>query len=263
MKSLSSALEKKSWLATRPVSILDIVEKKADWLGLSRPFNLSELIRIFEIDPPLAPEIEFPQRGQVIDPQNVVIRWKDPGEGTHRQANSFWFILTKLGPHGGSGTGRGVDGRIHHIALPTLEYDAKYSVLIYGEIRPWPSPATERTFTTIKQPQQTVGYSKIIIFNCNTSKREVHVWLFDRNLQRWDNKGSIQQQYDEGGFCPGVGEEPFEIDLEDGHAYDLVCVDTGLIGCGVNDPTVQACQRSSIVEIVGKKDGFTLNQIIQ
>jgi hypothetical protein len=50
-----------------------------------------------------------------------------------------------------------------------------------------------------------------------------------------------------------------EIELEDGHVYDLVCVDMGLIGCGVDDPTRQACQKNLIPGIVGKKEGFTLN----
>jgi hypothetical protein len=160
MKSLSSALQKKFFPFTRPISVLDSVRA----IGLSKPFNLSELIRKYEIEPPLPPEILFPERDQGIDPHNIVIRWKDPGKGTHRQADLFRFIMTGSIP-GTSETifQREVDGRINQMPLPTLQHDSKYSFTIVGRVDPWWGSPTQSTFTTIKQPQQTVGFSKITI----------------------------------------------------------------------------------------------------
>jgi Uncharacterized protein potentially involved in peptidoglycan biosynthesis len=103
--------------------------------------------------------------------------------------------------------------------------------------------------TTSSQPPQnntttptTLGYSKVMIYNCNTERRPITVWVDDGS--GFQQLKTINPQYDDWGTCP-VG-DPYVLELKNGVLSQIVCVDEGALECGVNDPTKAACRRFTI-----------------
>ena len=93
------------------------------------------------------------------------------------------------------------------------------------------------------RPVSSSGYSQVKIYNCHSERHTLKVWVLDHTDGTSNIAGSIEQQYNDWGTCPAQG-DPMEIDLIDGHAYEIVLVDVDAIGCGVNDPLVVACRYS-------------------
>ncbi|WP_205516715.1 hypothetical protein [Paenibacillus sp. SYP-B3998] len=105
-------------------------------------------------------------------------------------------------------------------------------------------PQTNHTTTP------TVGYSKVMINNCNTARRPITVWVDDGS--GFQQLKTLNHQYDEWGTCP-VG-DPYVLELKNGVLSQIVCVDEGALECGVNDPTKAACRRFEIV-LFGNSNG--------
>ena len=107
--------------------------------------------------------------------------------------------------------------------------------------------------TVNPRPVSSSGYSQVKIYNCHTERHTLEVWVLDHTDGTSNNAGSIYQQYNDWGTCPAQG-DPMEIDLIDGHAYEIVLVDVDAIGCGVNDPLVVACRRQEFT-VLGSNNG--------
>jgi hypothetical protein len=105
------------------------------------------------------------------------------------------------------------------------------------------------------------GFEKVNIYNCTHDRRPLYLWLLDKTLGQSYSFSPLMDHYDTWSKCPGDGAEPLDISLTDGHAFELTAVDPALIGCGVNDPTVAACQRQKFW-LRGKTGGGTLNLVI-
>lgn len=101
------------------------------------------------------------------------------------------------------------------------------------------------------QPQpQPSTFSRVEIFNCHTDHREVHIWVNDGTAGTgWRESGVHEAQYDNSGNCPSG--DPFAVQLEPGHVYEIVCVDVDGIACKNNDPTELGCRRLHIVATGG------------
>jgi hypothetical protein len=92
-------------------------------------------------------------------------------------------------------------------------------------------------------PTQQLKASKMIIHNCSTNHRPVHIWRLQSNGPH-DDIGSLDPDYDDSGTCP-AGVETLTVPFPDGHQYMVVAVDPDNTGCeGQNDPLMIACQRS-------------------
>ena len=115
-----------------------------------------------------------------------------------------------------------------------------------------------RAVTPVTPPQQ--GFSQIAVFNCHNDRRTVHLWTRDLTTGApFIDRGSLPAQWSSGS-CP-AGASPLTIPLTDGHSFQFVAVDPGLLGCGGrNDPQFGACQRSTFTQsILGDADGLSLN----
>jgi hypothetical protein len=76
------------------------------------------------------------------------------------------------------------------------------------------------------------------------------VWIIDHNTGSSEDKGSLQ-----------AGQSK-SITLENGHTFDLVCVDQGAIGCTVDDPNIVSCRRLFVPNIIGNENGGTLQEVV-
>jgi hypothetical protein len=98
------------------------------------------------------------------------------------------------------------------------------------------------------------GFSKVVISNCHTEHRDVHVWRLDANGAPPDEVGMLTADYNDWGTCP-VGVDTLDVDLQDGHDYLLVAVYPDAIGCdGDNDPMKLACRRG-VFPVRGNSSG--------
>lgn len=109
-------------------------------------------------------------------------------------------------------------------------------------------------------PQQMPGYSQVKVYNCHTSHHPLEVWVLDYTAGTTSHVASLDHQYDEWGTCPVEG-DPVEVDLDDGHAYEIIMVDVGGDLCGVNDPMVAGCRRQ-VVTVLGSTNGPALPVIV-
>lgn len=138
----------------------------------------------------------------------------------------------------------------------TDNFDCAIDLLIPvgGPARPNPDVQHRCTGTSQQQPatppatEPTVPTaSKLLLYNCHTDRRSVHVWVYDFTAGTREERTTLSHHYDSTGSCPAAGIEPFELELQEGHVYQVVAVDPGNVGCGLNDPEVVACQRWSMV----------------
>lgn len=83
-------------------------------------------------------------------------------------------------------------------------------------------------------------------FNCTPEQRSLYFWVKDEQTNRIDQFGPISAHYDQNGRCPGAG-TPFDVNFTDQHTYTIVAVDPVAIGCGANDPSIQACQKKTFI----------------
>jgi hypothetical protein len=110
-------------------------------------------------------------------------------------------------------------------------------------------------------PQPKEGFAKVLLHNCHTEQRTVHVWNLDHTAGTASEIGSLEQDYDDWGTCPSGG-DPLEVPLEDGHVHEIVVVDPGAIGCeDQDDPQVVACRRDALV-FLGSGTGATFTHVV-
>jgi hypothetical protein len=112
------------------------------------------------------------------------------------------------------------------------------------------------------------GYSGIDIYNCNVEKSTISVWVFDHSLGQmsWRPAGTQTSQFNSDGYCPyteqNTLDSPFTVDnLKTNVKYDIAIVDPNLIGCGVDDPTKQACLRKAFT-VQGDENGSRLQLFV-
>jgi hypothetical protein len=192
---------------------------------------------------PLAPVNLHPNGGTV--GTKPTLTWEDPGKGQPRKAEHFrityqtansgqTFIVTK-------------DDTPSYTFTSDLPYSTYVDWTVVGVSSTGQGPnSVDATFTVEDQPapppnQQPKGPSKFLLYNCTSDRDTLFVWLLDLTANTLVQVGSIDPQYDANDTCPAAGSMPLEVDLIDGHVYQLAVVDPNLIGCGVNDPHVYAC----------------------
>jgi hypothetical protein len=119
-------------------------------------------------------------------------------------------------------------------------------------------------------PQTTVGFDEVVLHNCNTSQRDVHIWKRDLTTGGpWQFVETLSHEYSSWGTCPAPGSEGTTVDLPDGHDIAIVAIDPENNGCiapGGNanaadppatpDDVNAACHRDEIVRR-GKSGGGT------
>jgi hypothetical protein len=102
-------------------------------------------------------------------------------------------------------------------------------------------------------PAQQFTASKMIIRNCNTNHRPVHIWRLLENGSPTEI-GTLAPDYNDTGTCP-AGVEALEVTFPAGHRYLVVAVDPDNPGCnGQNDPLTLACQRSLYPAVITGSD---------
>jgi hypothetical protein len=98
------------------------------------------------------------------------------------------------------------------------------------------------------------GFSKVVVANCHTAQQTLSVWTIDHTTGAVEKVDSLDHNYDEWGSCPAAG-EPLEVELEDGHLYEVVFVDPDAPQCGgQDDPMNASCRRGSL-PILGNASG--------
>jgi hypothetical protein len=90
--------------------------------------------------------------------------------------------------------------------------------------------SVELLVTAIAQP--IPGYAQVVVDNENGDGRAVEAYLIDLATNNPQDMGAV-----------AVGTQK-TVTLQDGHEYEIVAVDVGLIGCPGSDPTNQNCQRA-------------------
>ena len=119
---------------------------------------------------------------------------------------------------------------------------------VCGRTKPEPEP----TPTPTPEP---FGFSRIDVFNCNSEQRAVTAWTFNHSTNTWTQHGTVPSMW-ANGSCPAQS-VPFKVTLPNLQAVTFVAVDTGLPGCGQNNPQVPFCQRSKL-QLFGKATGPVL-----
>jgi hypothetical protein len=131
-----------------------------------------------------------------------------------------------------------------------------------GICNQWRSGEPEVVTTAPATPPPAArGFGKVVILNCHTWQRTIEVWSLDHTTGSVTKAGSLHHNYDDWGTCPAAG-EPLEVELDDGHEYEIVFVDPEAIGCeGQDDPMVLACRRD-VLPIIGSTSGPAFTKIV-
>jgi hypothetical protein len=109
----------------------------------------------------------------------------------------------------------------------------------------------------------SAGYEKAAIYNCDPDQHRFTYWVADLSNGSTQQHGPIDAMYSEAGYCPDPTDDPFELDLEPGHSYQIVAVDPASIGCeGRNDPTIVACAKHQFL-LIGAANGRTARIVLQ
>lgn len=152
-----------------------------------------------------------------------------------RNATPFSWSVSIPGHFGATGDGDG-DGRADLLTYVRDNSADPVRIYVAGSKQ---KPPTDPPPTD----PPAGGISRLEINNCTVERRDLYVWVFDTATGALVvNSGAIGHQYDDTGRCPGDG-EPWDFNPDNGRAFDVIAVDPALIGCGVNDPSVQACQK--------------------
>ena len=82
-------------------------------------------------------------------------------------------------------------------------------------------------------PPAQVGYDTLLLFNCHTDHRKLHVWKRDLTLgSAWQFVTTLEHHYDgDWGMCPSEDAEALEIELPDAHIIEVVGIDPESNGC--------------------------------
>jgi Fibronectin type III domain/PASTA domain len=110
-------------------------------------------------------------------------------------------------------------------------------------------PGSAVDITVTAMPQPIYGFSQAVITNENTDGRTVQVYLIDFANNNPQNMGSLAVNGNQ------------TLTLQDGHNYEIVVVDVGLIDCPGLDPTNVSCQRS-LSFANGQKGGPVLQIVV-
>ncbi|MCU4979600.1 hypothetical protein OB987_18405 [Bacillus cereus] len=140
-------------------------------------------------------------------------------------------------------------GRIQRFEHGSIIWTPETGAYVEQTTPPTP-PTTPTTPTTPPTSPTTVGYSKVSIYNCHTDRRSVNIWVNDGSGLH--PVTTLNHQYNDSGTCPAG--EPYVLELKNGVWNNVVCVDVGAIGCGVNDPTQVACRRYEF-SLLGNSNG--------
>jgi hypothetical protein len=99
--------------------------------------------------------------------------------------------------------------------------------------------------------------SWIYATNCAADYNTVRIWLFDKTpgVGQWTEAGQIPSQYPGlGNPCPDPNNAPFQIQLQDGHVYEIKAV-WEKAGCTGNFDDTSDCIPAWIPVIKGKAGG--------
>jgi hypothetical protein len=115
------------------------------------------------------------------------------------------------------------------------------------------SISAERFVTVYKAPPPRSGIAKILIHNCTDTRHTISIWTNDLTAGTgWKRQGDLAPQWDTSGSCPAAGAQPFSIQLQSGHQYEIVAVDG--TSCGQDDPTILSC-RKWVAQVVAGASG--------
>lgn len=129
-----------------------------------------------------------------------------------------------------------------------------------------PGGSSTSTATVTVVAPAPVGYDELLIQNCHTARRPLHIYY--RGLGESDlawvpiNDSPHSADYDEAGTCPAGPNVGARFAMDDGVDYEVVCVDPQLPGCNTGRPGEPACRRSSVFVVRGKTGGGTRTVIV-
>src|SRR5690606_26345922 len=113
------------------------------------------------------------------------------------------------------------------------------------------------------EAESGIGHERALIYNCDPDQHRFHYWIGDMTAGSTDTEGPVDAMYSETGFCPDPAGEPYELELDDGHQYQVVAVDPEAVGCeGRNDPSIVACAKHAFA-LAGAANGRTARIILQ
>jgi hypothetical protein len=193
--------------------------------------------------------------------QTPSLSWADPDRGKIDAADTFNVVTTV---NGVTTSHPAIGAATPSFTFPSaLPFSATVSWSVSGTNSTATGPTSSATFHIQDKPAPPPpkGPSKIVLHNCTADRDVLNIWLYDATTNTTSELGSIEDEYDDGDSCPAQGSDGFEVSLTDGHSYLLVAVDVNLIGCGVDDPTVPACQKWSH-SFIADKNGPTQTFII-
>ncbi|MGI5129702.1 LGFP repeat-containing protein [Pseudonocardia sp. CA-107938] len=195
-----------------------------DW-GSTLPFTYSFFIVRWDLDGRNVGQKDVANVGQA-GPGGV----RDRGSftTTHGRPGRYTFVV------------EGCDGRFLDNSVCRQGWTIPLSVAVPQAVPapapmpklPPPRPATPGPF----------DMERAEFTNCTPERRPLTFWVTDEATGRTDRLGPLAAQYDENGRCPAGG-DPLDVNFADGHTYTIVAVDPQAIGCGADDPRIQACQK--------------------
>jgi hypothetical protein len=144
----------------------------------------------------------------------------------------------------------------HTVAVSVRNPDGQVTDTLQFTVKAVPPPPPP------PPPPPAQGYSKVLLHNCSTNHRLVHIYKRDATSNTpWQFVTTLDHGYDEWGTCPVFGAEPYEITLVDTHLNHFVAVDPEMIGCVASgadpstaSPETLACRRLEF-SVTGKSAG--------
>jgi PKD repeat protein len=129
-----------------------------------------------------------------------------------------------------------------------------------------PGGSNTATATIAVTAPAPVGYDELLIQNCHTGHRPIHIYyrrVGDSDLD-WVpiNDSPHNADYNEWGTCPAGPNVGARFSADDGVDYEVVCTDPQLPGCNTGGPAEPACRRSAVFLIRGKAGGGTKTVIV-
>lgn len=108
-----------------------------------------------------------------------------------------------------------------------------------------------------------VGYTRLLLFNCESSHYTLDIYLGREGAPSWEFQGTLEPHW-VGGRCPnGPSAQPLEVELSDGKLHNLVAVAVDKPGCtSASDPYYGPCREFEMYNYLGNKDGEELRVLI-
>jgi hypothetical protein len=108
---------------------------------------------------------------------------------------------------------------------------------------------------------KVTGIKDLQLWNCNTFKRDVFIWLYDNNSATWTDFGALKASYD-GFVCPAGGSVAMVVPLPERHLYTLTAVEVDGFICKANKPLEIGCQHAVWGPLFGDPKGVSVPYII-